>query len=1172
MHKKFDHKEIEAKWQEQWKASGIYNVGDRDTEKEKEYVLVEWPYPSGNLHIGHWYAFAVPDIYVRFQRMEGKQVLFPIGFDAFGLPAENAAIKRNLDPKAWTNENIAYMKTQLASMGNAFSWDTTTSSTDPEYYKWTQWMFTQFFENDIAYRGKGIVNWCPSCNTVLANEQVLNDDTCERCGSSVEKKEMDEWKLRITNYADRLIDDLEPLDWPAHIKEAQRQWIGRSEGALIDFQISTKSKPNFLILHGYTGHIDRNFLPWIKKELESQGCSVQTPQLPNTDNPSEDEQVSYVIENCDIDENTVIVGHSLGAIVAMRVVERLEQDVRSLVLVAAALSPDFSDTEKSYHQSFSWEFDYGEIKKKAGQITILSDLQETKRISYLESLATTLNAKLVTGNAAIEHFTGIQEPLILENIQPSVQVFTTRPDTLYGATYMVLAPEHELVEINKGNIANWDEVSEYISSSKKKAEQDRLDATKEKTGVELKGITATNPANGVEVPVFIADYVLSNYGTGAIMAVPAHDERDNAFAQKFELPIKKVVDTKKYLVFDFDGVLGDTFESSVKAQVAMGRFPDIETAHADVLRYSRNKPHHTRDHSMTEKDLAEEYDWIKRYGEEMQHADFKLFDEFIDEVEKVQNTRIGVVSSGSELYVKPAIEKTKLFPTHIFAFEQHHSKEEKIELICKDWGIPVEDVYYFTDTKADVLELQGLIPKDHIIGCAWGYLGEEELAELLPHEQILTDASDIHRIFEDIHTDPGFLIGSGEFDGMDSEEAKKAITKKVGGRMTNTYKLRDWSIGRQRYWGVPIPIVYDPEGRPHVIPAEYLPWILPEDVDFRPTGEPPLAKSKELKERTEKLFGKGWIPEVETMDTFVDSSWYFLRYLDNKNDDELSSKAVQKEWMPIDVYFGGAEHTTMHLLYSRFWQKALFDLKLVEHTEPYTKRVNRGLILGPDGNKMSKSKGNVIDPDEQVSRVGADTVKMYLSFMGPYGEVTSYPWDMGGIAGLRRFLERVYGLRDHVAEKESEEVTRLLHKTIKKVRDDVAAFKFNTAISALMIFTNTAEKQGLCEESYRIFLTLLAPFAPHLTEELWHMTGEKNSIHTQTYPFYDAELTADELVTIGVQINGKVRGSITVVPNATEDAARAAAEADVVLAARMAEGKIQKVIYVPGRILNIIIG
>ncbi len=790
MHKRFDHKEFERKWQQDWKERGLYTVGPRDKDKKKEYVLVEWPYPSGNLHIGHWYAFAVPDIYVRYKRMNGTQVLYPIGFDAFGLPAENAAIKRNIHPREWTESNIAYMRSQLDSMGNAFSWDKTTSSIDPDYYKWTQWMFTEFFRNDIAYRGIGIVNWCPGCQTAIANEQVLANGTCERSGDTIEKREMPQWMLRITDFADELIDDLEPLNWPEHIKEAQRQWIGRSKGALIEFPLST-----------------------------------------------------------------------------------------------------------------------GE----------------------------------------------------------SVAVFTTRPDTLYGATYLVLAPEHPLLGKYKEQIANWNELEVYAQAAKQKDEIERGDNTREKTGVKLEGVTATNPASGEEIPVYVADYVLGGYGTGAIMAVPAHDERDYAFALKFNLPITQVVS------------------------------------------------------------------------------------------------------------------------------------------------------------------------------------GDDELP----------------------YSGTGSLVNSGSLNGTASEEAKVIITEKVGGKMTNTYRLRDWSIGRQRYWGVPIPIVYDPEGTAHPVAKEHLPWILPEDVDFTPTGVPPLSKSKELKERTERLFGAGWTPEVETMDTFVDSSWYFLRYIDTKNEDELSSFAAQNDWMQVDMYFGGAEHTTMHLLYSRFWQKALHKLGHVVHSEPYLRRASHGLILGTDGNKMSKSKGNVIDPDEQVERVGADTVKLYLAFMGPY-EDSSYPWDPGGVAGLRRFLERVNGLSQHIVESETPEMVSALHKTIKKVSSDIEAFKFNTAISAMMIFLNGAEKTGLTQPLYETFLRLLAPFAPHLTEELWHEAGHTTSIHEALFPSYDEVLAKDESVTIGVQINGKLRGTINIAPDAPEAAAWDAVQNNEDLKARLTTVAVKKIIYVPARILNII--
>lgn len=950
MHKKFDNQVIEKKWQEKWNESGIYDVGQRDTSKEKEYVLVELPYPSGDLHMGHWFSYAVPDIYVRHGRMSGKQMLYPMGFDAFGLPAENAAIKRDINPKDWTESNIAYMKEQMASMGASFSWDKTAATTDQDYYKWTQWMFTEFFKQDIAYRGTGKVNWCDGCHTVIANEQVLSDDTCERCGTEIEKKEMPQWMLRITNYADRLIEDLETVNWPENIKEAQRQWIGRSQGAEITFKLNTST-------------------------------------------------------------------------------------------------PRTSD---------------------------------------------------VLGS-------------------DDVSVFTTRPDTLFGVTYMVLAPEHALVQQNKDSIANWDEVSAYIDSTKKKTDIDRTNDTKEKTGVKIEGITATNPANGEEIPVFIADYVLVGYGTGAIMAVPAHDERDHAFATKFHCEILPVVcQTIEDPKMDVD-------------TIERGHVVDLIIEHPSDGTFLLQRE--------TDTDGPDHVHFVGG-GAEGESHEIAIAKELEEET---GFTKFEILGKAKHVH-----------RTHLF----RHTKN--LNQKCES---------YFYHIKLTSLE-QGKSEIEE---------GKHTIEWTNQSEVSSSITWDAHRMGWDeflgdyIYTQAGIVCHSGEFDGMTSEEAKIAITEKVEGKMTNTYRLRDWSVGRQRYWGVPIPIVYDPEGVAHAVPKEHLPWALPEDVDFRPTGVPPLAKSEELKKRTEDIFGAGWTPEVETLDTFVDSSWYFMRYIDNQNDDMFASKEAQKDWMPIDLYFGGAEHTTMHLLYSRFWQKALLDMDYVTESEPYKHRINRGLILGPDGNKMSKSKGNVINPDEHVQRVGGDAVKMYLAFMGPYGETANYPWDMGGIAGIRRFLERVYGLTEHIADTESKEVTKQLHKTILKLSKDIPAYKFNTSISALMIFVSLVEKNGLTALSYEIFLRLLAPFAPHLTEELWEAAGQSESIHLESFPVANKSLTQDSQATIGVQVNGKMRGDITLAIDADQDSAMEAARASEVIT-KWLVGDVQKVIYIPGKILNVIIG
>ncbi len=798
MHKKFEHKEIEKKWQAQWAKDGIYKTSE--SEKPKTFVLDMFPYPSGEgLHVGHPKGYIATDIYSRFKRMTGHEVLHPMGWDAFGLPAENFAIKHKVHPRVAVEKNIANFKSQLEKLGFDYDWDREINTTDPSYYKWTQWIFIQLFKKGLAYESHEPINWCPGCQTGLANEDLESDGTCERCDSVVEKRPMRQWVLKIREYADRMLEDLNTLEWPEHIKEAQRNWIGRSEGAEIDFKLST------------------------------------------------------------------------------------------------------GDT---------------------------------------------------------------------------VTVFTTRPDTLFGTTYIVLAPEHELLIKNKDKIQNWDKIVRYIELSSQKKEMDRLDDTKEKTGVKLEGITTINPASGEEIPVFIADYVLASYGTGAIMAVPAHDERDWNFALKYKLNIRPVV---------------------------------------------------------------------------------------------------------SPLNPPPAV-------------------------------------------------LQ----------------------------------------FDAPYTSLGWLMNSGEFDDMDSEEAKRAITEKVRGRMTATYKIRDWVFSRQRYWGEPIPIVHCEKCGPVAVPEEQLPVTLPEVEHYEPTGDgqSPLAAITDWVNTTCPTCGEPAKRETNTMPQWAGSSWYYLRYMDPKNSEALVSKENEKYWAPVDVYVGG-DHAVRHLIYARFWHKFLYDIGVVSTIEPFQRLEFLGFILAEDGRKMSKRWGNVINPDDIVDLVGADTLRVYEMFMGPFENTIA--WSQDGLVGARRFLERVNGLGEHVVETEPKAVTTLLHKTIKKVSDDIEAFKFNTAVSAMMIFLNLAEKEGLMSESYQTFLRLLAPFAPHLTEELHSQAGHSDSVHLSEFPIAETELTVDEAVTIGVQINGKVRGDITISPTASEDEAVHEANNGPNIKAKLADAKIKKIIYKPGKILNIII-
>ncbi|MFH1769052.1 MAG: class I tRNA ligase family protein [Parcubacteria group bacterium] len=766
---KYEPSKIEPKWQKKWEDAKLYETPDSVKGKDNFYKLTEFSYPSGDLHMGHWYAFSVPDIFARYKRMQGYNVLYPVGFDAFGLPAENAAIKNNLQPDEWTQDNVKHITEQLRTMGAMFDWSRMVNTTDPEYYKWTQWIFIQFFNKGLAYRTKTIVNWCPSCKTVLANEQVVNGE-CERCGTQVEQREREQWMYKITNYAQRLLDGLDKIDWTETAKTAQRNWIGRSEGSLIKFKV-----------------------------------------------------------------------------------------------------------------------------------------KDTKY---------------------------------------EIEVFTTRPDTLFGATYMVLSPEHKL--ISQLNFGNKDEVNKYIAKAKNKSELERIAEQKNKTGIELKGIKAINPANNEEIPIWIADYVLSSYGTGAIMAVPAHDERDNQFAIKFGLPIS-----------------------------------DAELVDADK------------------------------------------------------------------------------------------------------------------------------------------------------------------------------------------------ITKKVGGKKKITYRLRDWGLSRQRYWGTPIPIVHCEKCGYQPVPEKELPVELPKLDDYKPTddGSSPLARAKDwVKTKCPKCSDDAQ-RETDTMDTFVDSSWYFLRYTDTDNKKEFASKDKMEDWMPVDMYTGGAEHDTMHLLYSRFFMKVLHDLGLVDFDEPFTMRRNHGIVLGPDVNKMSKSKGNIVNPDKEVQEYGADTVRMYLAFLGPYDNFQG-PWDPKSINGIFRFLNRVWKITQEIKDaRENETSNASLHKTIKKVGEDIERLHFNTAISTLMTLLNEMDKEGssISKQQIETFLQLLTPFAPHITEELWHdALGHKESIHLEPWPEYDKSLIIDETVQIAVQINGRTRSILELPKGSDEQTVIETVKQDSRLTKHL-EGNIQKTIYVQDKLLNFVI-
>ena len=803
MSKGYDYAQIEKKWQDIWDEKQTFAAKD-DYSLPKFYGLVEFPYPSGQgLHVGHPRSYTAIDIVCRKKRLEGYNVLYPMGWDAFGLPTENFAIKNHVHPAEVTKKNIANFKRQLKSLGFSFDWSREINTTDPEYYKWTQWIFLQLYKKGLAYKKKMSVNWCTSCKCVLANEEVVNGH-CERCGSEVIHKEKSQWMLKITDYAEKLLEGLDEVDFIDRVKTQQRNWIGRSYGTQVKFST---------------------------------------------------------------------------------------------------------------------------------------------------------------------------------NIGDTFEVFTTRADTLFGVTYMVMSPEHPLINKWADKITNMDEVTAYKQEAAKKSDFERTELAKDKTGVKISGVTAINPVNGKEVPIFIADYVLISYGTGAIMAVPAHDTRDWEFAKKFGLPI------------------------------------------------------------------------------------------------------IEVVAGGEDVQAAPYTE------------------------------------------------------------CATGK-----------------------------------LVNSGFLDGMSVEDAKKAIQewlteRNLGERKTN-YKLRDWVFSRQRYWGEPIPIVHCDKCGYVPVPESELPLVLPNVDSYEPTdnGESPLAKMTDWVNTTCPHCGGPAQRETDTMPQWAGSSWYFLRYCDPHNDKALASPEALKYWTPVDWYNGGMEHTTLHLLYSRFWHKFLYDIGVVPTPEPYAKRTSHGMILGENGEKMSKSRGNVVNPDEIVRDYGADTMRVYEMFIGDFEKAA--PWSQSSIKGSKRFLDKVWALSDKLTEGDSyrAELESAFHRTIKKVTEDIEGLKMNTAIAALMSLLNDIHGSGSINRAeFKTYLILLNPFAPHMTEELWQQAGFEGMLNEAEWPKYDEAKCADSTVEIAVQVNGKIKARISVAADISAPDAIAAAKADGAVAAAIDGKNIIKELYVPKKLVNIVV-
>ncbi len=924
--KKYNHRAIEQKWQRAWAKQKLYQVKDNPSTRlgarKKYYALVEFPYPSGEgLHVGHIRSYTAMDVIARQRRAEGYEVLYPMGWDAFGLPTENYAIKTGRPPALITRQNINRYRKQLQSLGFSFDWSREINTSDPNYYRWTQWMFLQLFKAGLAYKAKMPINWCSSCEIGLANEEVI-DERCERCGGATETRDKEQWLLAITKYADRLDRDLDLVDYPESIKAQQRNWIGRSEGVEIKFPFNKKFK--YVIFHGFQGSPNEQHYIWLKSELEKKGHEVVMPELPNTLNPKESEQVGTALKATNYDENTIIYGHSLGSVVALKVCEKLETPIAGLILSGAFVDPKFLDKDRTFKNTFNWAFDVEKIKSSTGFIKAVHDIRDTAvsagQCERMEKLLGITADKVI---AQLPHFDGEQEPELLKALTQSIKIFTTRPETIFGVTFIA---RHGIADRFTG---------EY----------------------------AINPANQEKIPIWEAEYVMKTVGTGAIMGVPAHDERDFEFAKKHNLPIK-------------------------------------------------------------EAPLAE--------------------------------------------------------------------------------------------------------------------------AETL---------------------------------------------KKIGARPLTTYKLRDWVFSRQRYWGEPIPLVFcakcalkDPVGRSWVaVPEKDLPVKLPPVKKYQPTrtGESPLAGVESwVKVKCPKCGGPAR-RETDTMPNWAGSSWYYLAYIVKKATSlpvrqagyKLQATSLLKKWLPVDWYNGGLEQTTLHLLYSRFWHKALYDLRIAPGKEPYAKRTSHGLILASDGQKMSKSRGNVVNPDAIVKRFGADTLRVYEMFMGPFDQAID--WHEDGLIGARRFLERVWRLTQSVKRQGSSaklnvNLQLLLNQTIQKVSGDIEMMKFNTAISALMILLNNFEKaERVAPPAAKVLIKLLSPFAPHLAEELWHHLGEGQSVQVAAWP--RARQMKNRRAMIAVQINGKTREVFEAVSGLTDEELKELALNQPKIKLRLAGKTVKRIILVPNRLINIVL-
>jgi leucyl-tRNA synthetase len=1181
----YDPKKIEEKWNKKWLAEKVFKAAD-DSAKPKYYQLETFPYPSAaGLHMGHPKGYTAEDIHARYTRMHGREVLYTMGWDAFGLPTENYAIKVGRNPRDIAKENTDNFRRQVQMFGFSYDWDREIDTSSPEYYKWTQWLFIQLFKKGLAYRKDAKVNWCPKDQTVLANEQVI-DGKCERCGTEIEERMMEQWFLKITDYADRLLADLNGLDWPAATIKRQEDWIGRSEGAELIFPLNWQApKMDLVFATNNVGKFKRmqklfaaagfdivlkmpadigikDFDVVEDGQMIAENAEKKARALAKlTDLPVLADDTGFFIDGAEVDPVTVKRNALGGADEKSLTVEQIAEKMQAYYKAIATARGGKVDAEWRQALCFVTPEKAMVYEEAIRPVALTNEMHGTLDPSLpLRGLYIPKPTGKYTSEETEEEELLELKPItdaIKKLFTPSIRIFTTRPDTLFGATYLVLAPEHPFVDgcIKQKAITNIDEVAEYVELSSHKTERMRQEDVKDKTGVELKGVKAINPATGIEIPIWVADYVLGSYGTGAIMAVPAHDERDFEFAKKFGLEIKEVIVQETGVVHPNeerrDGGCAVIFDPETQ-KYAVAKHPD------GLVRLFAGGVDEKEDlEKGVLREVTEEsglYDFA--YTEKIRSC----FTHYYNRRKKVY--RSAMATCFLAILKSRAVQAQKLEP-----------HEQGFELI---WMTPQE-----------IVENWNAHNQNHDVDHWFIFLREAVARAIELGYDHTSKAGDFRaKIFSGY----GGLINSGKFTGMDSKKAKAEITASVDGKMKTQYKIRDWSVSRQRYWGAPIPMIHCPKDGIVPVPESELPVVLPDLENYRPQGMPPLASSLSFISVKCPQCGGDAKRDAETLDTFVDSSWYFLRYPDSHNATAIFDKQKVAHWMPVDLYVIGAEHTVMHLLYSRFITKFLYDEGYISFVEPFKKMRHIGLIMGVDGAKMSKSKGNVVNPDEIVAEFSADAMRMYLMFLGPFYEAT--PWDAKGILGVERFLKRFWKYCNDVLEQkmpvsnvptpagatEKPSVTNALHRTIKKVGEDIEAFKFNTAISSLMILLNELEAAApLTNDELVSLIKIVHPFVPHMAQELWSLTGATTYVDFESWPVYDLALIAQEKITIVFQVNGKTKDTVSVDAAIDEAVAKEMALASekvkiAIAAAGGASGQPPKrVIYVDKKLVNIVV-